>query len=168
MPSMKPLPPPASVEVIAEFAVDNGTWANRSTRTNNLMGARAIWPKLRSVCWRWVVGIVDDRDYVRSNRNSAATRLVSDNKQERRRLVTTVGKPAQVFSTGFSIHSACALLVVPPLVPGGWVGWVYIRAAFVRCSSARRRDGSTVKRSSCGGGIPRVWPSSPRPASKGG
>ena len=61
MPSMKPLPPPASVEVIAEFAVDGGTWAydvpKRSTHTNNLAGVCAIWPRRSPVYWRWAAGI---------------------------------------------------------------------------------------------------------------
>eukprot|EP00964_Phaeocystis_antarctica_P159169 scaffold130112_cov60-Phaeocystis_antarctica.AAC.1 len=54
MPSMKPVPPPASVEVIEEFAVDGGTWAydvpKRSTHTNSLAGVCAIWPRRSPFC----------------------------------------------------------------------------------------------------------------------
>ena len=64
MPSMKPVPPPASVEVIAELAVDGGTWAyavpNRSTHTNNLAGAHATWSSRRPVFRRQVTDMFCD------------------------------------------------------------------------------------------------------------
>ena len=72
MPSMKPLPPPASVEVIAEFAVDGGTWAydvpNRSTHANDLAGAHATWPRRRPVFGRWVAGMFATRSLSSASR----------------------------------------------------------------------------------------------------